>query len=401
MHRPTLGILAGMGPASTGPFIELVVAECRTQYGAHDDVDFPKMVIVSQPAPFFHDRDVDHDAVEAATIEGLRHLEKAGADVIAIACNSVHMYFPRLTRSVSVPLLNIVAEAFDALPAETRTVAIAASRPLAESGLYQDAAARRGLNVVEPNWQPQIDALQEMVKAETDPAAFAATWTRLFRCLDEVGEVDAVIVACLDVSGVLRHADPHLPVVDAARALAARLVKDWLDGRKARQTSIMIDTGQGRFEISSDVSRLDIDAVHAFLTRSYWAEGIPRHLVAESISRSLCFGLYDEAGAQAGFARLITDHATFAYLADVYVLDEYRGQGLGKALVEAVTAHPAFTTVRRALLATRDAHGLYLSRGFTPLRAPETFMEISRPGIYRIGPSRSVSSSPKRNKSTM
>lgn len=228
MNQPTIGILAGMGPASTGPFVDLVVAECRSQYGARDDIDFPKMVIISQPAPFFHDREMNHDAVEAATIEGLQHLESAGVDVIGIACNSVHMYFPRLVASISTPLLDIVEEAFDALPADARRVAIAASRPLAESGLYQDRAAQRGLEVVDPDWQPQIDALQEMVKTETSPAAFAATWAELFRHLDDTDDVDAVVIACLDVSGVLRHAVPHVPAVDAARALAGGLVREWV-----------------------------------------------------------------------------------------------------------------------------------------------------------------------------
>jgi aspartate racemase len=229
VNSPIIGILAGMGPSSTGPFIDLVVAECRRQYGARDDGDFPKMVIISQPAPFHHDREIDHAAVEAATVEGLRHLESAGADVIGIACNSVHLYFPRLAASIATPLLDIVAEALDALPAGTRTVAIAASRPLAESGLYQDTAARRGLRVVDPGWQPQIDALQDMVKTSTDPQAYAATWAEFFGRLDGL-EADAVVVACLDLSGVLRHAAPAVPTVDAGQTLAAALVREWLRG---------------------------------------------------------------------------------------------------------------------------------------------------------------------------
>jgi aspartate racemase len=231
VRGPTIGILAGMGPASTGPFVDLVVAECRRQYGARDDIDFPKMLILSQPAPFFHDRPVDHDAVAAATIEGLCDLERAGADVIGIACNSVHLYYPRLAASIGVPLLNIVAEALDALPAGVRTVAIASSRPLAESGLYQDAARQRGLTVIEPDWQRHIDELQDLVKVDTAPAVFAATWARLFDSLPRSAAPDAVVIACLDVSGVLRYADPPVPTVDAAQALAARLVGRWRQAR--------------------------------------------------------------------------------------------------------------------------------------------------------------------------
>lgn len=136
---------------------------------------------------------------------------------------------------------------------------------------------------------------------------------------------------------------------------------------------------RGPYRVTSDPTQLDIEAIHAYLTRSYWAEGITREIVAQSIQASLCFGLFDHA-RQIGFARVITDHATFAYLCDVYVLEEYRGQGLGTWLVKIVTEYPALTRVRRFLLATRDAHGLYSKFGFAPLQAPARFMEIFRPG---------------------
>jgi len=118
--------------------------------------------------------------------------------------------------------------------------------------------------------------------------------------------------------------------------------------------------------ISNDRARLDVDAIHAYLSRSYWAAGITRERVARSLERSLCFGLFDGA-RQIGFARVVTDAATFAYLADVYVLEEYRGQGLGKQLVDAVRAHPDFADLRRFVLWTRDAHGLYERFGFRRL----------------------------------
>lgn len=138
------------------------------------------------------------------------------------------------------------------------------------------------------------------------------------------------------------------------------------------------------YEISTDPARLDLEAIHAYLTHSYWAEGISRELVARSLAGSLAFGLY--AGArQIGLARVITDRATFAYLCDVYVLEEFRGQGLGRWLMETVVAHPELQGLRRFTLVTRDAHGLYASLGFGPLARPEGYMEISRPGMYREG----------------
>ena len=143
--------------------------------------------------------------------------------------------------------------------------------------------------------------------------------------------------------------------------------------------------------ITTDPGRLDLDAIHAYLVRSYWSEGIPKSLVARSIAGSLCFGLYSEANgtggtegsAQVGFARVISDRATFAYLCDVYVLEEHRGQGLGRWLVETLLAHPELGGLRRFALATRDAHELYARYGFTPLARPQTFMEIARPGLYK------------------
>lgn len=139
---------------------------------------------------------------------------------------------------------------------------------------------------------------------------------------------------------------------------------------------------RGNLRISTDRGRLDVSAVHEYLSRSYWAEGIPYEVVAKSIEASLCFGLFDK-DRQIGFARVVTDRATFAYLCDVYVLEEYRGRGLGKWLMEAVQSHPDLQNLRRFVLLTRDAHWLYEGFGFTPVQDPTWYMEKGRPGIYK------------------
>ena len=140
------------------------------------------------------------------------------------------------------------------------------------------------------------------------------------------------------------------------------------------------------YEISTEPSRLDIDSMHAYLTRSYWSPGIPREIVERAARQSLCFGVYERAtGNQVGLARVVTDHATFAYLCDVYVLEEHRGHGLGKRLMDAVMAHPALTGARRAMLATRDAHGLYARHGFQASPNNGVLMEILKPDMYRNG----------------
>jgi GNAT superfamily N-acetyltransferase len=152
----------------------------------------------------------------------------------------------------------------------------------------------------------------------------------------------------------------------------------------------------GRFEVrrgdvavSDDPARLDLAAVHGFLAASYWAAGIPEEVVRRSIAGSLCFGLYRSApgeGAaesQLGFARAVTDRATYAYLADVYVREEERGRGLGTFLLEAVMAHPDLQGLRRWSLVTRDAHALYRKLGFTPLAVPAGHMERVEADLYR------------------
>jgi GNAT superfamily N-acetyltransferase len=137
--------------------------------------------------------------------------------------------------------------------------------------------------------------------------------------------------------------------------------------------------------LSTDRGRLDREAIHDFLKRSYWAHGIPRDVVDRSVDNALCFGLY-EGSRQIGFARVITDYATFAYLSDVYVLESHRGRGLATWMMEVVMAHPELQGLRRWMLATRDAHRLYRRIGFADLAHPEWLMEISARGLYEKEP---------------
>lgn len=139
---------------------------------------------------------------------------------------------------------------------------------------------------------------------------------------------------------------------------------------------------KGEFTISTDRARLDLDVIHGFLTTSYWSKGIPRETVARGIENSLCFGVYDSTGAQVGFTRVISDFATFAYIADVFVLESQRGKGLGKMLMECIKEHPQLQGLRRWTLSTFDAHGLYAQFGFAPLNFPERYMEILRMNAY-------------------
>ena len=141
---------------------------------------------------------------------------------------------------------------------------------------------------------------------------------------------------------------------------------------------------RGEFFISTEKTKLDYRMIHQFLEESYWAEGIPPETVKKAIENSLCFGVYHRDG-QIGFARVITDYATYAYLGDVFILKNYRGRGLSKWLVESVTGYPELQGLRRWMLATRDAQGLYVQFGFKVLKAPDRWMEKHNPDVYRGG----------------
>jgi len=173
----------------------------------------------------------------------------------------------------------------------------------------------------------------------------------------------------------------------------------------------ILEERRGKYVISTDPARLDRDMIYEFLTTCYWAKGIPREVVERSIEHSLCFGVYDEGGqvshfsqerreaghprlggapedgnseeiCQVGFARVISDFATIAYLGDVFVLESHRGRGLSKWMMECIMRHPMLQGLRRWILLTRDAHDLYAKFGFRPLGKPQRYMELHRPDVY-------------------
>jgi GNAT superfamily N-acetyltransferase len=165
-----------------------------------------------------------------------------------------------------------------------------------------------------------------------------------------------------------------------------------------RSESEVTESRRGEFVISTDRARLDLDVIHGFLTNCYWAKGIPREVVERSIEHSLCFGIYHEVGEksrllakparsgapQVGFARVISDFTTIAYLGDVFVLESRRGRGLSKWMMECIMQHPRLQGLRRWILLTRDAHGLYAKFGFTLVKSPERYMELHRADAYEI-----------------
>ncbi len=157
-------------------------------------------------------------------------------------------------------------------------------------------------------------------------------------------------------------------------SICTRLPVQYLHPISSPRVYVHPDPALNDYTISTDPSRLDLDAIEAYLSRAYWATGRPRHIIEVSLRHSFNFGLY-WGDAQVGLARVITDYAIFAYLCDVYVLEEHSGRGLGKWLVRTLLDDPALATVGRFTLSTRDAHGLYAQNGFTPLVRPQNMMD--------------------------
>jgi len=137
------------------------------------------------------------------------------------------------------------------------------------------------------------------------------------------------------------------------------------------------------YKASSDFKDMDLMVIHSFISNSYWAKGIPLKTMEKAINNSLCFGIFTESGDQVAFARMVTDSATFAYLADFFVAKEHRGKGLSKWLMSIIIEYPDLQGIRRMALATSDAHSLYEQFGFKSLSSPESFMELHQPDVYK------------------
>jgi aspartate racemase len=222
-----IGILAGMGPRSTAPFVDMVVDECQRQYGARDDIDFPPMMIYSLPTPFYVDRPIDHAALEQVICVGLRDLGRTGVRFIAMPCNSAHIYFERLAACSAVPLLNMVDAAIAAIPASAREVALLATRATTEARLYHAAIEASGRTMLHDDaLQSRVDRLILAVKSPGDRAHAAALWRELTRDLVS-GGAECLLLACTDLNAVSASAGGALMLVDATRTLAETTVRTW------------------------------------------------------------------------------------------------------------------------------------------------------------------------------
>ena len=225
MRPHTVGILAGMGARSTAPFVELVIDECQSQYGARHDADYPHLMIYSLPAPFYLDRPLDGPAVAAAITEGLRRLESTGVDFIAMPCNTAHIFYDELAAAVGVPVLNMIEETIASLPEGTRAPALFATRMTVEAGLYERALSAAGLRLLaREDWQRRMDELLLAIKATPDRAAPQEMWDALAADVRAAG-ADTVILGCTDLNAVSPRLPAGLRLHDATACLARATVR--------------------------------------------------------------------------------------------------------------------------------------------------------------------------------
>lgn len=231
----TIGILAGMGPRSTAPFVDEVVTQCQEQYAARHDEEFPPMMIYSLPTPFYVDRPVDHQKMEAVIRAGLQRLEGTGVSFIAMPCNSAHRYYKALAAGIDVPLLNMIAESVARTDGGKRTT-ILGTRGTLQSGLYQHGLAEADVPFTfEPQWQDALDNLISEIKAGGQKAALEARWRRLLSRLEAAG-VEQAVVACTDLQVVLPGVESNVAIVDSSRSLAMATVREYL--RREREANV-------------------------------------------------------------------------------------------------------------------------------------------------------------------
>ncbi|EST53502.1 amino acid racemase [Brevibacillus panacihumi W25] len=222
-----IGILAGMGPKSTGPFIDKVVEQCQKIYGAKYDIDFPHMMIYSCPTPFYIDRPIDHADMERSIITGAQQLLSTGVQFIAMPCNTAHLYFQNIQNAISVPIINMVDETIKEIPVSSKRVAIFATDATAQSGMYQESLLKNNKEFVQKeSWQTEVNQIiSKIKKGEINKGA--EQWNRL--CSEVAENVDAVIIACTDLNVVSDNSmEKDIFFVDSSTSLARSVVNKYL-----------------------------------------------------------------------------------------------------------------------------------------------------------------------------
>lgn len=227
--RPTIGILAGMGPKSTGPFIDQVVLQFQSIAGAKDDIDFPPMMIYSLPTPFYVDRPIDHKLMEKTLCDGLKRLESCGVAFIAIPCNTAHIYFETIRRCVHAPLLNIVKETLKAIPPTSKKIGILGTRATIDSQIFQKELDQKALPyILDEKWQKMVDEMIGAIKKEGGEKQLFSLWENLSKDLRS-HHVDTIVLACTDLNAISKKIEASFKVIDSSLCLARAIVKKYAE----------------------------------------------------------------------------------------------------------------------------------------------------------------------------
>jgi aspartate racemase len=225
-----IGILAGMGPKSTSPFLDLVIEQCQKQYGARNDIDFPHIIIYSLPTPFYVNQTIDDKEMESTIRKGLQKLESTGVDFISIPCNSAHKYFDNLQNCIKTPLLNIIDSTIKKLNKTSQRVALFAARTTIDANIYQKGIKKQNIEIVlKEEWQKEVNNLIQSVKNGEKNDKLSTITKKLSKYLKEE-EIDTIIIACTDITKIVKTMK-GFTIIDSSEALAEETIKKYLDYR--------------------------------------------------------------------------------------------------------------------------------------------------------------------------
>ncbi|NGX31430.1 MAG: putative amino-acid racemase [Chlamydiae bacterium] len=227
MEIATIGILAGMGPKSTAPFIDQVVIQSQSILNAKEQIEFPPMMIYSLPTSFYMDKPMDHEVVKNEICQGLKRLEKSEVSFIVMPCNTAHIYYEFLQKCVKVPLINMIDMAVDSLPSNIKKVAILATSYTIDSQLYQKRLKEKGIEyLVDEELQVLVNQLISKITSEKDYGFIKNLWEKISNILIKKN-IDTIIFACSDLNIILDKVQIQFNIVDPTLCLAKEAVKKW------------------------------------------------------------------------------------------------------------------------------------------------------------------------------
>lgn len=225
MNNKMIGILAGMGPRSTSPFLELVLNQCQEQYGATNDIDYPHIMIYSLPTPFFVGDDIDDEKLEKSIIEGAIKLDNCGIDYMAIPCNTAHKYINTINEAVSAPVLNMIELTINSIP-NNSIVTVMGTETTMNTQLYQEGIVSRGSTYFfKEEWQSIVNSIISLVKDNKISEA-KRLYEKLMRDVIE-SNVGVVIIACTDISLLINDSNP-ITYIDSSQVLAQEIIKRYI-----------------------------------------------------------------------------------------------------------------------------------------------------------------------------